>query len=204
MGTFYFYFGSGAGGGHLMVFHWISIFVLFSGLWYWFKPFGTRLIGLTLLLTFPLVASATNIAVLEFELNDLTLNPNLVEEAERTATLRPLLVEQLSDHHGITVIANPPSARVEANKGQGYLFDRPALVAKIGREIGVDWIVSGRLHKASFLFVYLKAQLINTQTDQVAADFVVEIKGPQKKLTKKGIESLARQINAALETLGTE
>ena len=150
------------------------------------------------------MASTAGIAVLDFELNDLTLNPNLVEETERTATLRPLLVEQLSDHYNITVIENPASARIEAEKGQGYLFDRPALAAKIGREAGVDWIVSGRLHKASFLFVYLKAQLINTQTDQIAADFVVEIKGPQKKLTKKGVESLARQIAAALETLGAE
>ena len=121
-----------------MAFHWISIFVLFSRLWYWFKSFGTRLMGLILLLSASPGASATDIAVLEFELNDLTLNPNLVEEAERSATLRPLLVEQFTDHHNITVIANPPSARVEANKGKGYLFDRPALVAKIGREIGVD------------------------------------------------------------------
>jgi TolB-like protein len=204
MGIFYFCLGSGAGGDHLMAFHWISIFVLFSGLWYWFKSFGTRLIGLILLLSASPGASATDIAVLEFELNDLTLNPNLVEETERTATLRPLLVEQFTDHHNITVIANPPTARVEANKGKGYLFDRPALVAKIGREIGVDWVVSGRLHKASYLFVYLKAQLINTKTSQVTADFVVEIKGPQKKLTKKGVESLAQQINTALETLGTE
>ena len=188
----------------IMVLHWISIFVLFSGSWNRFKLFGAQLISLTLLFSPPLVASAAGIAVLDFELNDLTLNPNVVEETERTATLRPLLVEQLTDHHNITVIANPASAKVEADKGQGYLFDRPALVAKIGREIGVDWVVSGRLHKASFLFVYLKAQLINTQTDQVAADFVVEIKGPQKKLTKKGIESLARQINSALETLSAE
>lgn len=186
-----------------MVLCWTMIFVLFFARWNRFK-FGTPLIGLTLLLFSPLATSATGIAVLDFELNDLTLNPNVVEETERTATLRPLLVEQLTDHHNITVIANPASARIEADKGQGYLFDRPALVAKIGREIGVDWIVSGRLHKASYLFVYLKAQLIKAQSGQIAADFVVEIKGPQKKLTQKGIESLAQQINAALETLGTE
>ena len=180
------------------------MFVCFSGLHNRLRLLRAQLIGFTFLLFSPLVATADGIAVLDFELNDLTLNPNLVEETERTATLRPLLVEQLSDHYNLTVIENPASARIEAEKGQGYLFDRPPLAAKIGREAGVDWIVSGRLHKASFLFVYLKAQLINTRTDQVAADFVVEIKGPQKKLTKKGIESLALQIAAALETLGAE
>ncbi len=160
--------------------------------------------GLVLLLVLTPQASAGAIAVLEFELNDLTLNPNLVAETERTATLRPLLVEQLTNHHDISVIENPASARIEAEKGRGYLFDRPAVAAKIGREAGVDWIVSGRLHKASFLFVYLKAQLINTQTDRVTADFVVEIKGPQQKLTRKGVETLARQIYAALESIGAE
>ncbi len=162
------------------------------------------MLGIVLLLIIAPQASASAIAVLEFELNDLTLNPDLVAETARTATLRPLLVEQLTDHHAINVIENPASARIEAEKGRGYLFDRPAVAAKIGREAGVKWIVSGRLHKASFLFVYLKAQLINTQTDRVAADFVVEIKGPQQKLTRKGVEALARQIYAALETLGAE
>lgn len=183
---------------------WIGGFVRLAELPKRLKLVRAQLIGLGLLLISPLVASAASIAVLEFELNDLTLNPNVVEETRRTATLRPLLVEQLTNHYNIRIIENPASARIEAEKGQGYLFDRPALAAKIGREAGVSWIVSGRLHKASFLFVYLKAQLINTQSDQVAADFVVEIKGPQEKLTKKGIESLAQQIATALETLGVE
>ena len=180
------------------------MFVFFSGLHNRLRLPRARLIGLTLLLFSPLAAIADSIAVLEFELNDLTLNPNLLEETERTATLRPLLVEQLSNHYNITVKENPASAGIEAEKGRGYLFDRPAIAAKIGREAGADWIVSGRLHKASFLFVYLKAQLINTQTSRVAADFVVEIKGPQKKLTKKGVESLAQQIATAVETLDAE
>lgn len=169
-----------------------------------FKLLGVRLICFGLLLFPPLATLAGGIAVLDFELNDLTLNPNLAEETERAATLRPLLVEQFRQNFKITVKDNPASARIEAEKGRGYLFDRPEIAAKIGRETGVDWIVSGRLHKASYLFVYLKAQLINTQTGQVAADFVVEIKGSQKKLTNKGIESLALQVYDALEALGAE
>lgn len=153
-----------------------------------------------ILMLCPKMLLADSIAVLEFELNDLTLNP-LAEETERTATLRPLLVERLSNYHQIAVVENPASARIEAEKGQGYLFDRPAVAARIAREAGVDWIVSGRLHKASYLFVYLKAQLIDARSGQIAADFVVEIKGPQKKLTKKGIETLAVQIHQALQSL---
>lgn len=158
-----------------------------------------KLIALCLLLI-PQLATAA-IAVLDFELRDLTLNPQVAEETRRTASLRPLLIEQLSRAHKIEVVDNPASAALEANKGQGYLFERPDVAARIGREAGVEWIISGRLHKASFLFVYLKAQLINTRTGRIAADFVVEIKGPQKKLTRKGIETLAKQIDEALKTL---
>jgi len=144
---------------------------------------------------------AGGVSVLEFHLHDLTLNPDTAAEEERVATLRPLLVSALSSTHKLTVLDNPESAQVEAQKGQGYLFDRPKVAARIAREAGADWVVSGRLHKASFLFVYLKAQLIEASSGKIAADFVVEIKGPQKKLTAKGVDSLALQIVDALEKL---
>ncbi len=146
-------------------------------------------------------ASAGTVAVLEFGLHDLTLNPDVKAETERTALLRGLLADRLSGTHNHNVPDNPERAAIEAAKGQGYLFDRPRIAAEIGKDVGADWVVNGRLHKASFLFVYLKAQLINTNTGAVASDFVVEIKGHQKKLTAKGIEALALQIHDAIEQL---
>lgn len=156
---------------------------------------------LAVLILVPAAASASGIAVLEFELKDLTLNPAVAAETERVATLRPLLVDRLVEHHGILVVKNPESAKIEAEKGTGYLFERPEIAARIAREANADWIVTGRLHKASFLFVYLKAQLVSAETGAIAADFVVEIKGNQKKLTAKGTETLAVQIVDAIAQL---
>lgn len=146
-------------------------------------------------------ASASTVAVLEFDLHDLTLNPDVTAETKRTAQLRGLLAERLSGTHNHKVPDNPERAAIEAAKGQGYLFDRPRIAGEIGKDVGADWVVNGRLHKASFLFVYLRAQLINTSTGAIASDFVVEIKGQQKKLTAKGIETLALQIHDAIEQL---
>lgn len=160
-----------------------------------------RVCVLLLCFATPALVSANSLIVLDFELHDLTLNPDLEQETERTATLRPLLVERLSGHHGMEVIENPPRAVTEAEKGAGYLFDRPTVSGGLGKEVNADWVVTGRLHKASFLFVYLRAQLIDPETGTIAADFVVEIKGPQKKLTKKGVESLALQIFDTIQTL---
>jgi len=147
------------------------------------------------------VVYASDIVVMDFELKDLTLNPAVSAEQKRVVTLKPLLDEQLAGTHQMSVLEAPPNMKEEAAKGEGYIFDRPAVAAKLGREVGAHWVVSGRLHKASFLFVYLKAQLIDARTDRVEADFVVEIKGEQDKLTKKGVETLALQIRQAVEKL---
>jgi hypothetical protein len=86
-----------------------------------------------------------------------------------------------------------------ADKGFGYLFDHPEAAAALGREAGADWIAVGRVHKASFLFVYFKLHLVNVRTGALAADLIVEVKGPQKQLTRRGVDSLAQQIVAAIE-----
>ena len=156
---------------------------------------------LALVLLVPTLARASDVLVLDFELNDLTLYPNVEQERERVASLRPLLVEALGSAEGITLVDLPADAGDEATKGEGYVFDRPAVAARLGRESGADWVVTGRLHKASHLFVYLKAQLIDAEDARVASDFVVEIKGWGEKLTGKGVDSLAVQIEQALGTL---
>ncbi|OED38195.1 hypothetical protein AB833_20690 [Chromatiales bacterium (ex Bugula neritina AB1)] len=156
------------------------------------------------LLTISAPAWSASVAILDFELHDLTLNPDTTAEIKRTATLRPLLLEQLVSNYQHSVPDNPASAKTESAKGQGYVFDRPEVAARIAAEAGADWVVSGRLHKASFLFVYLKAQLIQADSGKIVADFVVEIKGPQKKLTAKGVETLALQVHEVLTELGVD
>ncbi len=145
-------------------------------------------------------AAALNpvIAVLDFELNDLTLIPGIAEEQERTASIGPLLRQILETQHGFELAAIDSDTQLAADEAFGYIFDHHDVAAELGRESASDWIVVGRVHKASFLFVYLKAQVIDTKTDRLIADLIVEVKGPQKRLTVKGVETLARQIAAAI------
>lgn len=163
-----------------------------------------RVLFFAAVLCLPLPAISSEIVVLDFELKDLTMNPDTSGEAKRVVTLKPLLDERLKEAHQMAVLDAPASMKIESAKGEGYIFDRPAVAARLGREAGADWVLTGRLHKASFLFVYLKAQLIDVRTDKVEADFVVEIKGDQKKFTHKGIESLAVQVEAAVTKLDAE
>jgi hypothetical protein len=138
------------------------------------------------------------IAVLEFELNDLTLDPRNAAELQRTASIKPMLEHALTAANHAT-IAVDAAAQETADKGVGYLFDHADAAAALGRGAGADWVIVGRVHKASFLFVYFKVHVVKVATAQQVADLVVEVKGPQKTLTAQGVESLAKQITAAVE-----
>ncbi len=140
----------------------------------------------------------TRIAVLDFELNDLTLLPRTPEELARTANVAPLLREALVKKGGYESVAIGPAAQARANVSFGYLFDHPEVAAELGKRLGADWIAVGRVHKSSFLFAYLKVRLVNARTRRVGGDFVVEVKGYLKKLTERGAAILADQIDQTI------
>jgi hypothetical protein len=139
-------------------------------------------------------ADSSAVAVLPFELNDLTLDPGNAEEVARTASIAGLLDDALARRSHRTV-AIDPQAYAQANEGFGYLFEHADVAAQLTRSAGADWAVVGRLHKASFLFVYLIAQVVDARTGEVAGELKVEIKGPQKALTMRGVDNLAQQID---------
>ena len=146
------------------------------------------------------VYATTRIAILEFELLDLTLAPRIQEEKERAASIKPMLQELLAAKGGYELINITAEAQQYANQGVGYLFDHHDVVAKLGQQVGADFVVMGRVHKASHLFVYFLVQLVNVKTQRLVGNYAVEIKGPQKKLTIKGVESVVEKLNKTLKS----
>ena len=134
------------------------------------------------------------IAVLDFELNDLTLQPGNPAELERTASIAPLLRETLTQQAGYQIINIRAAAQAKADAGFGYLFDHHAKAAALGAEHGAEWILVGRLHKPSFLFAYLMGRLVNVRSSELVGDYLVEIKGSSRKLTQRGVNHLAERI----------
>lgn len=161
-----------------------------------------RAVFLVLLLSLAPIPAAfagdVPVLILDFELNDLTLDPGSPQERERVASLRPLLAETLAAKGGYRIAEIDPQSQTQADRSFGYLFDHHDAAAELGRSAGADWVVVGRVHKASFLFVYFMAHLIDTKTGQLAGDFIVEVKGPQKRLTIRGVESLAEKLDEML------
>jgi hypothetical protein len=142
-------------------------------------------------------AESPRVAVLDFELVDLTLKPKTPEELQRTASIRALLEQSLAAR-GYRIGRVDSQAQQQADAGAGYLFDRSDEAARLAGD-RADWVIVGRLHKPSFLFAYLKAHVVDVKTGQLAGDLVVEVKGQQEKLTRRGVNSLAEQIDQTIK-----
>lgn len=159
-------------------------------------------IFISLLLSIVLINTAhaeTRIVVLDFELKDVTLLPNRPEELERTASIKPLLTAELKKS-GFTVLSVEKAAQATAEMGVGYLFDHADVAAQLGKNVGADYVIVGRLHKPSFLFAYLLAEVVNVKSGTLVDSLSIESKGSEKKLTAKAVETLAEKIAAAIHS----
>lgn len=157
--------------------------------------------GLFFLLLAPSAGYAEKrIAVLDFELNDLTLAPRIPSEVQRTAGIKALLEGELAKA-GYKIVMVDTRAQSAATAGFGYLFDHDDAAAELARQAGADYVLVGRLHKPSFLFAYIMGHLIRVSDARLIGNFISETKGAEKKLTLKGVESLAVKIDAALKEI---
>jgi Protein of unknown function (DUF2380) len=140
------------------------------------------------------ITAQPRIAVLDFELKDLTLKPGIAQEVDRTASVKPMLEDELKKS-GYEIVTIPLAAQAQATAGFGYLFDHHDVAAQLAQQYDADYVIVGRLHKPSFLFVYLMAHLVDVKQQRLIADYLSEVKGGEKKLTRKGVESLVVKVN---------
>ena len=151
-----------------------------------------------LLLSSNIAYAAPRIAILNFELNDITSLPNTPQEQLRTASIRPLLGEAISQTGDYEIIHINPEAQLVANSSFGYLFRFNDLAARLGEQFGADWIVVSQHSKPSFLFSYLLAHVINVKTQTLAASYAIELKGNHENVTQRGVRSLANKIHTLI------
>lgn len=158
---------------------------------------GRILIFMLSFLSFSLYA-APRLAILDFELKDLTLKPGVPAEIQRTASIKALLAGELASA-GYEIVDIPASAQQAANSGVGYLFDHADIAAQLGEQFNADYVLVGRLHKPSFLFAYVMGNLVRVSDRKLIGRFISESKGPNAALVIKAVESLADKIDDSLD-----
>jgi hypothetical protein len=164
------------------------------------NPIVTSLVTVLLVASSTCTHAGTKIAVLDFELNDLSLRPGMPMELQRTHAVGPMLRDALLKDSDYQLVLVTPASQQRANAGAGYLAAHPDSAAELGREFGADWIIVGRLQKSNDLFAYLTVDLVNSRTKRCIGEFYTEIKGPIRnaKLTERGVQHLARQLERAI------
>ncbi|MGZ4960563.1 MAG: DUF3280 domain-containing protein [Methylomonas sp.] len=138
---------------------------------------------------------APRVAVLDFELNDITSLPNTQAELQRTASMAPLLNQALSQAGGYEMVVVDAAMQKFGNASFGYLFHFHELAAQLGQKLGADWIIVSQHSKPSFLFSYLMVHLIQVKTQKLAARYDIELKGNHEKVTQHSIKALADKID---------
>lgn len=144
--------------------------------------------------------AAPSIAVLDFELNDITSLPNTSAELRRTGSMAPLLIETFNRTSSYQTVAIPHALQRSANGSFGYLFRFPDEAAKLGQQQHVDWIVVSQHSKPSYLFSYLWVHLVSVSSKTSVARFDIELKGSHEKVTQHAIAALAKKIQATIAT----
>lgn len=142
--------------------------------------------------------ASTRIAVLDFELNDITTLANTPAEQQRTASMRNLLEQALVKNGDYEIIHINLETQAKANSSFGYLFRFDDLAAKLAEPFGADWVIVSQHSKPSFLYSYMLAHLINVKTQKQLANYSIELKGNNVRVTEHAVKLLTLKINESL------
>jgi Protein of unknown function (DUF2380) len=162
-----------------------------------------RRLAFTGLMLAAILASGTGyaesrIAILDFELCDITSLPNTKAELLRTAAVKPKLEEALKKLGQYEIVNLRADRQKLSSFSVGYLSRFHDMAAKLGRESGADWIIVGQHSKPSFLFSYLIAQVINVKNEKLVAELDIELKGNHAKVTEHSVLRLAKEIDKTI------
>lgn len=168
------------------------------------------IIGLTLsgMLYAAEPTSEVKIMVVNFELRDVSPLPNTEQEIERTEHIDTVIRNVLKEA-GYTLMTPCEELVAASQQGLGYLFDRPEVAGRIGRECGADYVLMGQTWKPSFLFVFPQVQVVDTRAGltrehlvPVSRSVQLEASTLDRNVTEAAGEKLGKQIMEKLGNLG--
>ena len=127
--------------------------------------------------------------------NDLMPN-----DSAMAMTATSIMRAGIANKPGITFVDSLAVAKSAAGpKAMAIVQDVPcnvvvACAREVGKELGADWVVMGKISKTSDLIWIFSGELINVASGKLVLDDSYELKGIASDMVPKGAEVFARRV----------
>ena len=121
-------------------------------------------------------------------------------DTEMASTATSVMRKGLTGQPGITFVDSATVARTAAGPtAMAVVQDVPcnvvvACAREVGKELGADWVLMGKISKTSDLIWIFSGELIDVASGKLVLDDSYELKGIASDMVPKGAEVFARRV----------
>ena len=140
------------------------------------------------------------VAMLDLAFYGKRANDIFPGDTAMASTATSVMRKGLTGQPGITFVDSATVAKIVAGpKAMAVVQDVPcnvvvACAREVGKELGADWVVMGKISKTSDLIWIFSGQLIDVASGKLVLDDSYELKGIASDMVPKGAEVFARRV----------
>lgn len=154
----------------------------------------------------PSAKKQVKVAMLDLAFYGKRANELLPNDSAMAMTATAVMRAGLTNKPGITFVDSETIAStVKGPKAMAVVQDVPcnvvvACAREVGKELGADWVVMGKLSKTSDLIWVFSGELIDVASGKLVLDDSYELKGIAADMVPKGAEVFARRVAKKVTT----
>jgi hypothetical protein len=154
----------------------------------------------------PSVKGQVKVAMLDLAFYGKRANELLPNDSAMAMTATAVMRAGLTNKPGITFVDSATVAStVKGPKAMAVVQDVPcnvvvACAREVGKELGADWVVMGKISKTSDLIWIFSGELIDVASGKLVLDDSYELKGIASDMVPKGAEVFARRVAKKVTT----
>jgi hypothetical protein len=140
------------------------------------------------------------VAMLDLAFYGKRANDLFPGDTAMASTATSVMRKGLTGQSGITFVDSATVASTASGpKAMALVQDVPcnvvvACAREVGRELGADWVVMGKISKTSDLIWIFSGELIDVASGKLVLDDSYELKGIASDMVPKGAEVFARRV----------
>jgi hypothetical protein len=146
------------------------------------------------------------VAMLDLAFYGKRANDLMPNDSAMAMTATGVMRAGLTGKPGLTFVDSLSVAKtVSSPKAMALVQDVPcnvvvACAREVGKELGADWVVMGKISKTSDLIWIFSGELINVASGKLVLDDSYELKGIASDMVPKGAEVFARRVAKKVTT----